>query len=80
MGDVLKKAAKVVYWSLACVGVFFAGRDLWRWAVPSEPQAEVAQAVESAPCLCSAGAECTGPKGGVYCLTDDGKKKYKGRP
>lgn len=76
MGDVLKKAGRWVFWVLVGVGVFFAGRDLWRWAVPSEPQEVAAQAVEAAPCLCSAGAECVGPKGGHYCLKPDGAKKY----
>lgn len=30
-------------------------------------------------CLCSAGASCTGPRGGVYCLTDAGAKRYKAK-
>lgn len=31
---------------------------------------------EKAACLCSAGASCVGPRGGVYCLTDAGAKRY----
>lgn len=29
-------------------------------------------------CECRNGQWCEGPKGGVYCLRDDGKKKYRG--
>lgn len=79
MVEALRKIGRVVFWVLVGVGVFFAGRDLWRWAVPSEHRQEVVQEVAQAGCLCSAGAECMGPKGGTYCLTDDGKKKYKGK-
>lgn len=28
-------------------------------------------------CPCGSGATCTGPKGGIYCLTDGGSKKYR---
>lgn len=33
-----------------------------------------------ASCLCSAGSSCAGPRGGVYCLTDAGAKRYLPRP
>lgn len=29
-----------------------------------------------AACLCSAGASCVGPRGGVYCVSDAGSKRY----
>ena len=28
-------------------------------------------------CACGTGSFCTGPRGGVYCLTPSGKKSYK---
>ena len=28
-------------------------------------------------CLCGTGSFCTGPRGGVYCLTPSGNKSYK---
>ncbi|WP_409276977.1 YdcA family protein [Pseudomonas defluvii] len=28
-------------------------------------------------CACGSGAFCTGPRGGVYCLTPSGKKSYR---
>ena len=28
-------------------------------------------------CTCGSGSFCTGPRGGVYCLTPSGKKSYK---
>lgn len=30
-------------------------------------------------CSCRSGSFCTGPRGGVYCLTDSGNKSYKRR-
>lgn len=30
-------------------------------------------------CGCGSGSYCTGPRGGVYCLTPSGKKSYKRR-
>lgn len=55
------------------VGWWFVGAE----SVPNEPAALVAG--DAGPsCLCSQGAQCTGPRGGVYCLTDAGKKKYSG--
>jgi hypothetical protein len=32
---------------------------------------------ESGPCSCSSGTFCTGPRGGVYCLTPSGNKSYR---
>ncbi|MEE1714162.1 hypothetical protein RIM91_33415, partial [Pseudomonas aeruginosa] len=28
-------------------------------------------------CACGSGSFCTGPRGGVYCLTPGGKKSYR---
>lgn len=33
--------------------------------------------VVGAGCPCSAGLVCEGPKGGKFCVTDDGRKRYK---
>lgn len=33
----------------------------------------------SSECGCGSGAYCTGPRGGVYCLTPGGKKSYRRR-
>lgn len=30
-----------------------------------------------ADCSCASGATCTGPRGGQYCLTDGGNKRYR---
>ena len=40
----------------------------------NEPLPIAAPVVES--CECSTGAICTGPRGGKYCLTPSGNKKY----
>lgn len=53
------------------VGWWFVGAE----SVPNEPAALVAGDAGPA-CLCEQGAQCTGPRGGIYCLTDTGKKKY----
>lgn len=45
-------------------------------AVPAVMEAAPG-AAEAVDCLCSAGAVCAGPRGGQYCLTGDGKKRYK---
>lgn len=52
---------------------------LWRDASPVAPwdfRHGARQAVEQS-CPCSGPANCTGPKGGSYCTTDGGKKKYR---
>jgi hypothetical protein len=30
-------------------------------------------------CACGSGALCTGPRGGIYCVTPSGNKSYKSR-
>ncbi len=62
---------------------------LWSGALdggkPAEVKAAAAQSVPGesaargdghAACLCSAGASCVGPRGGVYCVSDAGSKRY----
>lgn len=80
-------AAKVVAGSvlglLAAVGI---GAVLVAWALAGWLKAdEKAGAVDPLPsagvidCRCSVGAECVGPRGGRYCVAEDGKKKYSGK-
>lgn len=49
-------------------------------AVPlvGEPEAPLAGVADSsaAGCLCASGGVCVGPRGGKYCTTDAGKKRY----
>lgn len=47
-------------------------------AVPSESAPAVVQVEKAEPesCLCSQGAACVGPRGGRYCLSDAGVKRY----
>ena len=42
----------------------------------SQPMAQSLQGA-STECACGSGAFCTGPRGGVYCLTPGGKKSYR---
>lgn len=87
MGDSLNKFGRWVFWALVGVGVFFVGRDVWEWSGIGAAAVVQVQAAGKGPamdqpaagCLCSAGAECVGPRGGKYCLGDDGKKRYKGQ-
>lgn len=37
----------------------------------------VAEKPAPVDCSCASGATCTGPRGGQYCLTGDGNKRYK---
>lgn len=53
---------------------------LWRDANPIPPwefrhAKDGAQAKE--PCPCSGAVSCVGPKGGQYCTTENGRKKYR---
>lgn len=45
-------------------------------AVQSVPGETAARGDGQAACLCSAGASCVGPRGGVYCVSDAGSKRY----
>lgn len=61
------------------------GRGGVEQAQQEEARTEVvaAEPVEALPvgdaCRCNAGAWCEGPRGGIYCLTDDGGKRYKAK-
>lgn len=41
-----------------------------------QPKMQALQGSNSV-CDCGSGAFCTGPRGGVYCLTPSGKKSYR---
>ncbi len=45
-------------------------------AVQSVQGESAARGDGQAACLCSAGASCVGPRGGVYCVSDAGSKRY----
>lgn len=40
------------------------------------PERQNKRTQSSAGCSCSSGRTCTGPRGGVYCLTTSGNKDY----
>lgn len=67
-------------WLVAGVVVMvFGGVGWWFFSPAGENESASLVADGAGPsCLCSQGAQCTGPRGGVYCLTDAGKKKYSG--
>ena len=85
---IVKGVAGVAVWTLAVIGVLvmlmawrvFSGGEPAAGAVlpvvaPVAAVAPVAPAgVES--CSCDAGLVCTGPRGGRYCITAAGGKKY----
>lgn len=55
-------------------------RGLWRDQDPMPPwewrhQAPTPEGYAAA-CPCGSGAICTGPKGGLFCVTPEGKKRY----
>ena len=71
------------------LAVFLFLWALWSGALdggkPAEVKAAAVQSVQGetaargdgqAACLCSAGASCVGPRGGVYCVSDAGSKRY----
>lgn len=45
--------------------------------VEAPTAAPVAQFEQQASCDCASGAVCTGPRGGRYCIRQDGKKQYQ---
>lgn len=85
---IFKGVAGVAAWALAAVGglvllmvwrVFSGGEPAAGAVLPvASPVAVVAPVaaagVESCPC--DAGLVCTGPRGGRYCITAAGGKKY----
>ncbi len=50
---------------------YFGGRT-------PRPMAQSLQGASS-ECACGSGSYCTGPRGGVYCLTPGGQKSYRRR-
>lgn len=46
----------------------------WEWRHGGTQQHSVAD--NTGECPCGSTRQCTGPKGGVYCLNQNGKKKY----
>lgn len=60
-------------------------KDSPRWqsapktlVVPAGPQRQVSPAVSSAyGCSCSSDSNCYGPRGGRYCITSGGNKRYR---
>lgn len=81
-------------WFLLIVGALVVGLVWWlvsgdgkpKPAKEAEPVAAIEQRAADVPaaqdvvCACSSGAVCTGPRGGQYCLTADGKKRYRATP
>ena len=61
-----------------------AKRGLWADAAPMPPwewrsggqQAHASNKEMSGECACATGASCTGKRGGEYCLTASGTRKY----
>lgn len=49
----------------------------WDYRHGTGAAASVHQAPSAGACPCSGAAICTGPKGGHYCLTASGNKRYK---
>lgn len=87
---IFKGVAGVAVWTLAVIGVLVL-LMVWRVFSGGEPAAgavlpvaspvAVVAPVAAAPvvaglCPCDAGLVCTGPRGGRYCITAAGGKKY----
>lgn len=69
-----------------------SGKDCWKTAA-AEPGKEakdktvskkeaagkqvISSAEDTAQCPCSGADNCTGPRGGTYCITEGGKKRYR---
>lgn len=81
LAKILKGLRWVIGGALMLVGLlvvllvwFLSGGEKKQPEKISEPLPIAAPVVES--CECSTGAICTGPRGGKYCLTPSGNKKY----
>lgn len=96
MLGVLKWIAKSLHDFVFFVGgvVLFVVISLW-WGLGSgdktepvpavirvpEPVPAVEVSAESVPmCSCGSGVWCEGPRGGRFCMTEAGAKRYKGGP
>lgn len=89
----LGKAALWVLAGVGVLAVWAAGALagwLKDWGGPLNEQARhdavavvstsVADAgADKGACACAGGQWCQGPQGGIYCLTAEGKKRYKAR-
>lgn len=72
---------------LAAIGaalVVFAAGAWWLWpgavqGPPETAQAAQAEAAQAVDCPCASGRICEGPRGGRYCITDAGGKRYQAR-
>jgi len=42
----------------------------------ARPAGRVGETAENGDCSCASGAVCAGPKGGRYCLSETGTKRY----
>ena len=79
------KELREVAYMVGGVVLFFAAWSLWHTAERSEKAPEVVQQAQAqgqeekagAGCSCSSGNCCEGPRGGSYCLTETGAKRYK---
>lgn len=49
----------------------------WDFRHGTGPAASAGRAQAGGPCPCSGESHCTGPRGGHYCITDTGKKRYR---
>lgn len=80
----MKTVLKIVVGLFALLGVLVVAaglflRSLWNEPVPKQEQQQVERVADTGACECSNSAWCQGPQGGVYCLTTEGKKRYKPR-
>lgn len=74
LGALVLIAAVGVAWSIKA---FRNAADPVPVAMQSEKSGAGMPAVVNAQkCACSDGAQCTGPRGGQYCVTDKGAKRY----
>lgn len=76
----LVKEALVMIGLLVVIAVGLIYYKLTNEKPVQKPAGEAVQAqqqVEDETCKCSAGKYCIGKRGGQYCLTDGGSKKYK---
>jgi len=77
-------AAKRVDSAAKLIGYFVFGvmaSAVWHWWPAEEKPAKVEQRQEvvsaaKESCDCDAGTLCTGPRGGTYCITKGGSKRY----
>ena len=83
MAKMASKAIREVGYMVGGVVLFFAVYTLWPSAAKESPaQAPVVEAGKAeadqvaTACICGSGVVCIGPRGGKFCVTDTGKRKY----